>query len=93
MARQRIVISGRVQGVGFRYHAQEAAWRLDLLGWIRNLRGGRQVELLIEGPDDTVATFVRWCHEGPPHAQVESVDVTDDEGDDPLKPFAILPSP
>ena len=49
MARKRVMIHGRVQGVGFRYSAREAAWRLDLHGWVRNRSDGQRVEVLVEG--------------------------------------------
>ena len=46
---QRLTVTGVVQGVGFRVSAQEAAWRLDLHGWVRNLRDGRRLEVVVEG--------------------------------------------
>lgn len=91
-ARKRVVVHGRVQGVGFRVSAQEAAWRLDLHGWVRNLRDGRRLEVVVEGDPRSVETFVAWLADGPPHAQVERLEVEDDRGADPLKPFAVLPT-
>jgi len=90
--RKRLLVHGKVQGVAFRMYAQEMAWRLDLLGWIRNLPDKRTVEIVAEGDDESVETFVEWCGVGPPHAQVERVDAVDDPSTDALKPFAILPS-
>ena len=81
-----------MQGVAFRYHAQEAAWRLDLHGWIRNRACGRRVEVVVEGDAQSVETFVEWCRHGPTLARVERLEVEDDPGTDPLKPFAVLPS-
>ena len=91
--RKRLVVHGRVQAVAFRMYAQEMAWRLDLHGWIRNLADRRTVELVAEGDDDSVQAFVEWCREGPPTADVERVEVEDDDSTDTLKPFAILPTP
>lgn len=92
MVRKHAFIHGKVQGVAFRMCAQEAAWRLDLHGWIRNRSCGERVELVVTGDDQSVETFLRWCGDGPPLAAVEKVEVSDDEGDEELKPFAILDS-
>jgi acylphosphatase len=46
---KKIVFSGRVQGVGFRYIARQTAWRYDLTGWVKNRPDGR-VEALLQGP-------------------------------------------
>ena len=92
MARKHAFVHGKVQGVAFRACAQEAAWRLDLHGWIRNRSCGRRVELVVSGDDESVATFLRWCADGPPLAEVERVEAEDDSSEAPLKPFAILPS-
>tara|TARA_R110002072_G_scaffold113232_1_gene242613 strand:- start:74 stop:355 length:282 start_codon:yes stop_codon:yes gene_type:complete len=90
MARKHAFVHGKVQGVAFRMCAQEAAWRLDLHGWIRNLSCGQRVELVVSGDDQSVETFLKWCGDGPPLAKVEKVEVSDDAGDEELKPFAIL---
>ncbi|MGE0711909.1 MAG: acylphosphatase [Planctomycetota bacterium] len=92
MARKRVRIRGEVQGVCFRTSAQEAAWRLDLLGWVRNRADPRLLELVVEGDDLSVETFVRWCQDGPPLARVETVEVEDEPLGEALKPFAILPT-
>lgn len=88
MARKRLVISGRVQGVSFRAYATDEARRLGLAGWVRNRRD-RTVEALVEGPEPAIEAFVRWCHEGSPASQVTSVDVQDDRGTDRLEGFRI----
>ena len=72
--RVRLVISGRVQGVGYRASAQEAAEGLGLRGWVRNLRSG-QVELAAEGPADTVEALVSWCRRGPAGGHVSAVEL------------------
>ncbi len=71
-----LLISGRVQGVGFRYHAAAEALRLEVAGWVRNEPDGR-VAVHAEGADEAVEQLVRWCRSGPPSAQVERVDVRD----------------
>ena len=76
MVSKKIFISGKVQGVGFRFHAHEEAARLGLKGWVRNLPDGR-VELLVTGEEQSVASMIKWLHKGPPTAKVEKVDVAD----------------
>jgi acylphosphatase len=74
---RRFLISGRVQGVGFRYFTLAAANREGLHGWVRNLPDGR-VETSVEGETDAVERFERAVRSGPPGAKVESVDAEDD---------------
>lgn len=66
------VVSGRVQGVGFRAATRREALRLGLQGHARNLPDGR-VEVLAAGEADAVAALVEWLHHGPPSARVEAV--------------------
>ena len=75
MERARLLISGRVQGVGYRASASWAARNLGLKGWVRNLDDGR-VEALVEGPRAKIEELVGWAHQGPPAARVSDVDVT-----------------
>ncbi|RJQ43634.1 MAG: acylphosphatase [Gaiellales bacterium] len=70
--RVHLYISGRVQGVFFRGWVAEQARKLGLAGWVRNRFNGG-VEAVIEGPDEAVDEMVRLCHDGPPHARVDSV--------------------
>lgn len=72
--RAHVLISGVVQGVGYRFSTQDMALLLKLNGWVRNLRDGR-VEAVFEGSQDTVEEILRWCHQGPPAAVVKQVDV------------------
>jgi acylphosphatase len=65
-------ISGRVQGVGFRWFVREEARRLGLAGWVRNLPTG-EVELVAEGPTSALDSFARTIGRGPPGARVEVV--------------------
>ena len=73
---RRYVIGGRVQGVGFRYFAADAAAREGIVGWVRNLADGR-VEIAAEGDVAAVDRFERAVRHGPSHARVDEVDVTD----------------
>lgn len=86
--RRRLFVSGRVQGVAFRWCAVEEATRLGLRGWVRNRRDGR-VEALAEGPRAAVEAFQAWCRVGPPAAEVDRVEAADEPLAPPeLGPFA-----
>ncbi len=71
---RRYIISGRVQGVGFRYFAHSAAVRENLHGWVRNLPDGR-VEAGAEGDVEALERFERALRHGPPGARVEQIDI------------------
>jgi len=71
---RRYLISGRVQGVGFRYFAQSMAAREGIHGWIRNLPGGG-VEAFAEGESEALERFERAIRHGPSGARVDDVDV------------------
>jgi len=73
---RRYIISGRVQGVGFRFFAETAAMREGIDGWVRNLPDGR-VEVAAEGDADAMDRFERAMRHGPPAARVDDVDVTE----------------
>jgi acylphosphatase len=70
------IVSGRVQGVGFRQHTDAHAQRLDIDGWVRNLASG-QVEVLLEGEEDVVREFADWLGQGPAAAQVDEVELSE----------------
>jgi acylphosphatase len=76
----RLLIGGRVQGVGYRAWAIETARRLLLRGWVKNHADG-SVEILATGPDDAVAAMIAAAHRGPPAARVGQVRVADVEDD------------
>lgn len=76
--RRRLTVHGRVQGVGFRYAVARAAASRDVAGWVRNRPDGT-VEALLEGEPAAVESLVRLCREGPRGAEVEAVDVAEEE--------------
>jgi len=73
---RRFLISGRVQGVGFRYFAQETAAREGISGWVKNLPD-RCVEVIAEGEAEAVERLERALRHGPAGARVEDVEVED----------------
>ncbi len=73
---RRLLIAGRVQGVGFRYAFADEARSRDLAGWVRNRRDGC-VEAVISGPAPAVEAMVAWARRGPPAARVSAVTVED----------------
>jgi len=73
---KRLLISGRVQGVGFRVATRVEAERLGVRGWVRNLPDGR-VEVHAEGSRRDVDALVDYCHVGSAPAGVTDVAVTD----------------
>ena len=80
MRTARLIITGRVQGVGYRMWAERTASALGIRGWVRN-RGDGSVELLATGDDAAVAKLIEACSEGPRHALVSGVSVSDAEDD------------
>ena len=72
--RAHVTVSGRVQGVNFRYHIRERARVAGVVGWVRNLDDGR-VEAVFEGSPTAVRNVVSGCYRGPSHARVENVEV------------------
>jgi acylphosphatase len=74
-ARAHVLISGRVQGVSFRYATYQQARGQGVVGWVHNLTDGR-VEATFEGDDEAVRRLVQWCRRGPPGAWVDDVEVS-----------------
>ncbi len=72
---RRFIVSGRVQGVGFRYFALRAAARHQVKGWVRNLPDG-SVESWAEGPPEAVEEFKKDLAAGPTHARVTQMSET-----------------
>jgi acylphosphatase len=76
--RVRVLVSGRVQGVFFRWTCASLARGRGLGGFVRNLPDGR-VEAAFEGADEDVDAMVAWCRVGPEHARVDEVTVEPQE--------------
>ena len=90
----RTVITGRVQGVGFRAFVEAQAARRGLNGWVRNRRDG-SVEALFSGPQHVVDGMLAACSEGPGSSRVDDVEVEPAEDDVPtsrVEGFKVLPT-
>lgn len=77
---KQLFITGRVQGVGYRFYVQRKARELGVTGWVRNCRDG-SVAAVIQGTSEAVEAMMAWARRGPPSAVVAEVRVTDATGD------------
>lgn len=80
---KRILISGKVQGVGYRYALADLARSLNINGWCRNTQDGR-VEASVQGEISRVTELLNWMQQGPPGAMVEHVAVEEQAVLEPL---------
>ena len=91
---RRLIISGRVQGVGFRWSLHAEAKARGLSGWVRNRWDG-SVEALVIGAPEAVEALTGWAFQGPPSARVDRVLCNDEpstESDDVLTGFKQRPT-
>ena len=87
MIARRALVSGRVQGVGFRFFARRAAESAGVSGWARNLPDGR-VETVVEGEDSAVLRYLEKIRRGPMGGRVDGVEV-EELGPEGMKGFRI----
>jgi acylphosphatase len=87
----RLIVQGRVQGVGYRWWTRTQARRLELDGWVRNRRDG-SVEILAIGPAAQIARLAELCRHGPAAAAVTSVERLEAEQQD-IVGFEERPTP
>lgn len=76
---RHLIVSGLVQGIGYRYGMTREALRLGISGWVRNRFDGT-VEAVVSGEAAAVAAIIAWARQGPPGAQVAHVAVEIGEG-------------
>lgn len=86
----RIIVRGRVQGVGYRYFVEDAARSQGVTGWVRNLPGGG-VEVLARVDSTSKPTFLAALRNGPPMARVANLEIEwiQDDGTIPVRDFTI----
>jgi acylphosphatase len=77
---RHLIITGRVQGVGFRFYTQRKARELGVTGWVRNRRDG-SVEMMVQGSTGAVESMIAWARRGPPSATVAEVKIADGSGE------------
>lgn len=70
-----VIVSGRVQGVGFRYFVEREAIRLGIFGWVRNRRDGT-VEAVFSGTEEQIEAMLKAAKQGPPASKVERLEST-----------------
>ncbi|HUV86272.1 MAG TPA: acylphosphatase [bacterium] len=78
VVRRRLLFSGVVQGVGFRYWAVRESAVFKVTGYVRNMYDG-SLEAVLEGPRDEVLGFERVLRQGPPYGRIRRVDGIDEE--------------
>jgi acylphosphatase len=86
---RRLIVKGRVQGVGFRYALADEARALGLHGWVRNRQDG-DVEAMVAGSAQNVDAIIAWARKGPPAAKVSAVSIEPAEGE--FAEFEIAPT-
>lgn len=86
--RVHVLVAGVVQGVGFRAFTQNAALKLQLAGWVKNLPDGR-VEAVVEGPPDRLAELLKAMGKGPSGARVDKLEVKDEPFQGEFRTFEV----
>jgi len=86
--RLHLKISGQVQGVSFRFYAQQEAQELNLTGFIRNLNDS-SVEIVAEGEEENLKKFLAWSKKGPELANIERVEFNWDKATGEFSNFEI----
>lgn len=88
MKQLHIVVSGEVQGVGFRYYAQTMALSQQVTGWVRNCLDG-SVEIVVEGEKERIDKYLSLIQKGSPFSNVQSVTIKENEDIDQFQSFKI----
>ena len=89
--KKHIVITGRVQGVGFRYWLYKAAVQKNINGWVKNKISG-EVEALLIGHDVEIDNLIKLCKKGPPSSKVTKIEVKNYQKEHFGKSFEIITS-
>jgi acylphosphatase len=88
---KHLIISGKVQGVGYRAAFETQARALELSGWVRNRHDG-SVEALVDGEAAALERIIAWAKRGPAMAQVTNVEVADASDAGLSNGFAVRPT-
>ena len=86
--RLKLIISGRVQGVCYRWFTRDTAVELGLTGWVRNLPDGT-VETVAEGEKEKLEQLLGWCRRGPDLARVTDIQAEWEEATGEFQDFSI----
>jgi acylphosphatase len=89
LKRAHIEIFGRVQGVGFRFFAQQMAMKYRIDGYVRNTLQGT-VEVVAEGDEESLAKFIEELRKGPPSARVRDMKIVWGEAKGDLRGFRVV---
>lgn len=89
LKRVRFIVSGDVQGVGFRAWTKKTADHIQIVGWVKN-REDKTVEVVGEGEEAALAEFIRLCHKGPEIAWVEDIEVYWQDATDEFISFEVI---
>lgn len=88
MQQAHLFISGKVQGVGYRYFVKSNAKKLGLTGWVRNTEDGG-VEAVLAGTQELIEQMIGICRQGPPLSEVEHLGFEWEEGEESFEGFTI----
>lgn len=88
MLQLKIVVSGKVQGVGYRYFTQMKAVQFGITGWVRNRQDGT-VEMLTTGTRENLDLFIEEIRRGNPFSTVDQIDINEIEAEENYKSFTI----
>ena len=88
MLRAKLVITGLVQGVGFRSYTRNNAKSIGLKGYVRNRKDGK-LEVVIEGYEKQIDDLLDLMHKGPFHSQVENIEVIWEDPTNSFKDFTV----
>ncbi|RJQ38165.1 acylphosphatase [Candidatus Microgenomates bacterium] len=89
MEQAHIIISGFVQGVGFRHFVKKNAIKLGLTGWVRNTQDGK-VEAIFQGEKENIEEIIKVCKKGPFISEVKNMEVKWEEGKEKFAGFEIV---
>lgn len=91
MKQAHVLVSGFVQGVGFRFFVRDNAVKLGITGWVKNTNDGR-VEMVFQADKKAIDQMIEICNKGPMLSEVKEIDVIWEESEKALDSFEIKPT-